>query len=534
MALIYRSVFRTGREDGRAHLETAFRGWLEHKRLAPELPVSGARSLSGGQEVYRASLAAEGVEALRLALLEPRPTESWRTTLTAVRGSDGPWDVVVDLERTGDGIAPAPLAPRLVVELLGSDTESPGGTPLRPQAVPVGLDDVETVLAFLRWSARDVPVVLAYDTPAAIGRLAEGLAGVALVLHVESAAAGRFNEAVGSGYRVRRGAWRTYQPGMGQEGDDPRRHRALSPDRVAANSQAAVRMVAGSFRSGALAKRLPALYRDHVAEVPGFRSAERVTLREAAPVATDFEGRLRTAEQVERDLVALVEEAERNLADERAARVDVEGDRDDALIEGALLADELSTARGRIQYLERELLHVDVRPWELEIPAALPVPGSFEELLEAAGEQLHLLELGEGTRASLELDEHARASTWVVKAWDALLALQSYAEGRAGDGFEGNVEQWCRDSPPGARVVPANALAMTEHETVQSNRAMRDARTFEVPQTVHPDGRVVMWAHYKIDNRDPAPRLHFHDDTRGTGKVYIGYLGRHLLSPKTT
>jgi hypothetical protein len=43
-----------------------------------------------------------------------------------------------------------------------------------------------------------------------------------------------------------------------------------------------------------------------------------------------------------------------------------------------------------------------------------------------------------------------------------------------------------------------------------------------------------MWAHVKIDNRDPAPRLHFHDDTRGSGKVYVGYIGPHLPSPKTT
>jgi len=393
MALIYRSVFRTGREDGRAHLEATFRGWLEHKRLAPDLPVSGARALSGG---------------------------------------------------------------------------------------------------------------------------------------------GRFNDAVGAGYRLRRGAWRTYQPGMGQEGDDPRRHRALSPERILLNPHSAIRMVAGSFRSGALAKSLPALYRDQLADVPGFRSAERITLREAPPEPTDVEGRLTVAAQTERDLVALVEETERNLSDERSARADLERERDDALLEGALLADELSTARGRIAFLGQELLRVDVRAWDLETPAALPVPGSFEELLEAATEQLPQLVLGEATKASLELDENARSSTWVVKAWDALLALQSFAEARLAGDFEGNVEQWCRDCPPGARIVSASALSMTEHETVQNHKAMREARTFAVPKTVHPDGRVAMWAHYKIDVRDPAPRLHFHDDTRGTGKVYVGYLGRHLLSPKTT
>lgn len=43
-----------------------------------------------------------------------------------------------------------------------------------------------------------------------------------------------------------------------------------------------------------------------------------------------------------------------------------------------------------------------------------------------------------------------------------------------------------------------------------------------------------MWAHVKIDNKDPAPRVHFYDDTRGSGQVCIGYMGSHLLSPKTS
>lgn len=33
---------------------------------------------------------------------------------------------------------------------------------------------------------------------------------------------------------------------------------------------------------------------------------------------------------------------------------------------------------------------------------------------------------------------------------------------------------------------------------------------------------------------DPAPRIHFYDDTGGaTGKVYVGYLGRHLPNFQT-
>lgn len=530
--LVYRSVFKTAREDGRNHLESTFRAWLVSKGLSDDLPVSGARTLAGAQQVYRAGLQVEGVDAVRLALLEPRPGESWRTTVTAVRGQGRPWEIAVDLERTGQGPPPAPRAPRVVADLLGQDTDSPAGTPLRPRAVQVGPEDVDTLLMTLRWAQRDVPVVVAYGTPEAAPSLAKALAGVALVVHLDAAAASRFNDQAGDGYRIRRGAWRTYQPGVGQPDDDPRRHRALGPERIAQSRQTAINLVAGSFRSEAVAKRLPALYRDQVADYPGFRSAERITLREIPAGDPGSAAQLAASEAAQLELIAAVEEVERNLDDERAARLALQRERDDAILDAAVVATDLSSARGRVQFLERELAKVDVRPWELPMPAELPIPGSFEELLEAA-ESLSLLVLGSGTRSSLELDDHARSSAWVVKAWDGLLMLQSFAEGRT-EGFEGNVEQWCRECPPGGRPVPAKALAMTENETVQKNSSMRSARTFDVPIQVAAGGRVAMWPHYKIDNKDPAPRLHFHDDTRGTGKVYVGYLGRHLLSPQTT
>ncbi|RJK92514.1 hypothetical protein D5H78_18730 [Vallicoccus soli] len=526
-------MYESAHADGQEHLEEAFAAWLDSKDLPTGVPTSGARVLPGGQQVYRASVAADGLEALRLALQEPRPQETWRTTLTAVRQDTGPWHVVLDLERTGDGPPPVPFAPRLVGALLGPATSSPAGFPLRAAPVLVSrVEDAAVVLSFLRAPERDVPVVVAHDTPGVVDRLAAAVAGVALVVHLVAPAAAAFNANVGPGYRLRRGAWRTYWPGLGEPDDDPRRHRALSPETLQADAHRAMRVVAGSFRSDALAKPLPVLLRDHVADLPGFRSAERVTRRESAP-DEGAQARLATAAQVEHELVELVEEAERSLADERAARAQAEHDRDGAVLEAATQAAELSATLSRVQFLEKELLKADVRPWELTAPPVPAVPGSFDELLDAAEAHLPLLELGPRTAASRDLDDHTRSLTWAAKAWDALLALQSYAEARVKGEFEGNFEQWCRDCPTGARVVSANALGMTEHDTVRTNPTMREARTFPVPTDVAPEGRVTMWAHYKVDNRDPAPRLHFHDDTRGTGMVYVGYLGRHLPSPKT-
>lgn len=48
-------------------------------------------------------------------------------------------------------------------------------------------------------------------------------------------------------------------------------------------------------------------------------------------------------------------------------------------------------------------------------------------------------------------------------------------------------------------------------------------------------GEAYMEEHVKLEKgSDPAPGLHFWEDTRGmTGKVYVGYLGRHLASFET-
>jgi hypothetical protein len=533
VTLIYRARIDVGPARSAQDVERAFSDWLQHKRLRPALPVSGARRLPTGQEVYRASHAADGIEALRLSLLDVNKQGRWRTTCTAVRADGGPWQLVVDLDRTGAGPAPPPIAPVIVRTLLGEDSSSPAGTPLRAHAVPVSAGDAQVVLDAIHWPTRDVPVVVAYDDDAdRVEALASTLAGVALVFRLLPGAPAAFNDAAGAGYRIRRGSWRTYLPGAGLEDDEPRRHRSLAAERIADHPDVAIRTIAGSLRSSSLAMTLPPLYLEQVADLPGFRSAERLVRREQIAAAPAHDQQADTA-AVEEELIELVEGLERELDEQRAARRDHERQRDEALLDLALAAEELSRERGRVAHLERELATRDVRPWEITSPVLDESPIGFAELLEWAPERLPLLSLGQRTRACLELDDSARAATWVVKVWEGLLALQSFAEGRAA-GFEGNFEQWCRETPPGGRAYPANSVAMTEHETVQGNKAMRSARTFAVPEAVEASGSVAMWAHIKIDNRDPAPRLHFHDDTRGTGQVYVGYVGGHLLSPKTS
>ena len=44
-----------------------------------------------------------------------------------------------------------------------------------------------------------------------------------------------------------------------------------------------------------------------------------------------------------------------------------------------------------------------------------------------------------------------------------------------------------------------------------------------------------MEAHFRPTHQDTfAPRMHYYDDTAGTGKVYIGYIGKHLTNLQTS
>ncbi len=62
-----------------------------------------------------------------------------------------------------------------------------------------------------------------------------------------------------------------------------------------------------------------------------------------------------------------------------------------------------------------------------------------------------------------------------------------------------------------------------------------EEREFPVPSDVSPDGRIQMVAHFKVAQNDTfAPRMHYYDDTKGTGKIYIGYIGRHLTNRGTS
>lgn len=87
-----------------------------------------------------------------------------------------------------------------------------------------------------------------------------------------------------------------------------------------------------------------------------------------------------------------------------------------------------------------------------------------------------------------------------------------------------------RHGGPGV-ALSAAAVALGESRRTITDPKFVQARTFTVPGQVNPAGQAPMFAHVRILGvQPPAPRLHFYDDTTGTGHLVVGYLGPYLPS----
>lgn len=197
-------------------------------------------------------------------------------------------------------------------------------------------------------------------------------------------------------------------------------------------------------------------------------------------------------------------------------------------------------AQDRIRWLESRLAeHADPvygvqtddadGPWEAE---------SLMDVVQRARKHLRHLDLPdtldtEVSRLDVMYPRHRRR--WTGKTWDALRALDAYAEARAEERFTGGFYDWCARPLPGAPIITPTMVSMKESDSVSGNPKYYRARIFRVPAEIDPSGRVYMPSHIKLQQiGSPAPRMHFLDDAGGaTGKIWIGYLGGHLPNTRT-
>lgn len=116
--------------------------------------------------------------------------------------------------------------------------------------------------------------------------------------------------------------------------------------------------------------------------------------------------------------------------------------------------------------------------------------------------------------------------------WDACCALTDYVRVMSDGTFEGSVDHYLKQTPKGCRGVPTRKHGFGESEATM-NQYGAD-RIFPVPTSVDPSGTATMTAHFKLAVIGRfTPRLYYLDRVRQDGKVYIGYIGRHLRNTQT-
>jgi hypothetical protein len=167
--------------------------------------------------------------------------------------------------------------------------------------------------------------------------------------------------------------------------------------------------------------------------------------------------------------------------------------------------------------------------------AAAQSPGSFAELLERLDEHmLGYITFTGDPKNTLELDDLDPLGTWAAKAWDVLRVLNGYADARHRGEFSKGVHAYLSHTPPGRPGYPPGAHSTQESDSVERSPRFRRQREFPVPPELAPDGAVFMGAHFKIARKGLiSPRMHYCDDTGQSGKIYVGYIGKHLPNTHT-
>lgn len=197
---------------------------------------------------------------------------------------------------------------------------------------------------------------------------------------------------------------------------------------------------------------------------------------------------------------------------------------------------ELSSELTRRQTAEQNarLLSVYQAPEEERDPEAirlveLRAPEQFSEVPDAMRKLREYVEFTGDAAVTAALDEYDTVNISAKKCWDGLLALHDYARARSTGVHEGGLVDYLRTTPQGFHGFGVSNCATQESGPTKEQKDLAEQRRFTVPTTVDPSGAVVMWPHLKLGKIGRiSPRLHFHDDVAGTGKVYVGYIGRHL------
>ncbi len=260
---------------------------------------------------------------------------------------------------------------------------------------------------------------------------------------------------------------------------------------------------------------------------------------EITPEAIELLGeQLDAAERRETEAEAQIEDALAQIAVAEFERDAVKDQLEDAQLAEAAAEEERRELARDVAHLRQKAIEAE-RYEDLVLPELtheLAVPASFEELVQRLNSPDYtvsdFITFTGDTKKMNELGSRDHLGKFVGNAWDAVLALDGYARACKG-GFNGGFDDYIKNGKVnGAKVAPKKHVS-TESESVQNNRSWAAERLLPVPISADSSGHKYMWAHFRISNGNTYPRMHYYDDLANTGKIYIGYIGKHLPNTKT-
>lgn len=270
-------------------------------------------------------------------------------------------------------------------------------------------------------------------------------------------------------------------------------------------------------------------------------------LESVDPVA-EIEGTYRTLQEKDAEVHALWEAfgAENEQLGARVEELEEQGNQH--LLEVEELQIDIALAQSEADKLQRKADYYRDQLIELRRADLLAVP--FEDLWDPPQDIDELVDrIGPGSGAVHpaqeyvwftgnrqlleELTKRDPAGAWTGRIWSYVHALHDYARAKKEQNFRGDFYAYLHsEDVPGAKTSTGN-FAPKESESVNNRREWRNARIFPVPTAADRSGTAYMEAHFRIATTDSfAPRMHFFDDTATTGKIYVGYIGRHLPNTK--
>ena len=274
---------------------------------------------------------------------------------------------------------------------------------------------------------------------------------------------------------------------------------------------------------------------DLVRSVLGITSITRVALEQAmrpvytppapgdVPSGTLLTASLRIKEQLAR--IEKLEDYRRNAIQAL----------DDQQLERADLQDDLEKSRATVRWLRERLTEMsDYKTAYGEAPedARETYPPSCVELVYRIQKDEDVLVFTGDMDKVRVVDDADTLQLAVRSAWEACGALREYVRARNDGNWDSGVDYFLKNRPEGYEGVSAGKHGAAE--TAATMKQFGGERIFPVPVEVSPQQTITMKAHFKLASIGMlSPRMYYHDDYANSGKIYIGYIGRHLTNTMT-